>query len=112
MITFEWQFPSLFVVLKQGALSNIVTQVDWVLEATHEKEKLASCSGTVSLGQVSKESFINFNQLTKENVLEWVLLSLGEDEVSKLKENLAAQAVEQLNFVSVSMSPPWLRRTA
>lgn len=112
MITFEWEFPSLFVVLKQGILTNIVTQIDWVLEASYENQKVAACSGTIALGPAAKENFIDFKTLKKETVEQWVLKALGDQTVNKLKADLTKQADEQINATSVSMSPPWLRRIA
>jgi len=48
------------------------------------------------------ENFIPFEQLTKEQVLDWVKEDLGPDEVNRIETKVVYEATERNNYINNS----------
>jgi len=82
-----------------------VYTVHWTV-SLEESGHTASAYGSVGLGQPNPDNFVPFNQLTKQEVLDWVFETLGIDQVVTIQENLYQQIQQQLNPTSAS-GLPW-----
>jgi hypothetical protein len=82
-----------------------VYTVHWTASLEEDGET-ASAYGSIGLGEPDPSSFVPFNQLTKEEVVGWVLSVLGVDQVVSIEEALHNQIQQKLNPTS-SAGVPW-----
>jgi len=87
--------------------SGLITTIHWVATQT---EDTFTASAYGSLGVPAKDpsdpTFIPFDQLTEEQVKQWVLTTMGEEQVEALQANLDGQIEAQKNPTSAS-GLPW-----
>lgn len=82
-----------------------VYTVHWTVSLEEDGET-ASAYGSIGLGDPSPESFTPFDQLTKEQVIGWVLSTLGVDQVVSIEEALHNQIQQKLHPTSAA-GVPW-----
>ena len=80
-------------------------------ENNYVVEVMASCKHTEGRGKSvvvhsstfegePDENFIPFEQLTKEQVLDWVKQDLGPDEVTRIETKVVYEATERNNYLN------------
>jgi len=95
-----WNIANMERHLFDGA----VYTVHWT--ASLEKDgELAGCYGSIGLSEPEPKSFVPFEKLTEEKVIEWVLSALGVEQVVSIEESLHNQIQERLNPVNASGTP-------
>ena len=110
-IEYTWQFSSLDVTYAVDELENVVTVVHWRLTAT-EGQHTASTYGASGVGSPTPEAFVSYEDITEEEVIEWVTTALGGDaSVQNMKDSLATQIATLKAPMTGSMTPPWMRVT-
>lgn len=69
-----------------------ITSVYWRLQAT-DGEKFAEITGVqdFDVDSINEETFTDFSELTKDNIIGWVQQELGEEAISLLKADLKAE---------------------
>lgn len=107
-IVYNWNFSPLEVIYNEDTLTNVVNIVHWQYSATHTPSQLMLQNiGTVSLDTPTTESFVPFENLTKEMVTDWVVAKIGNDEVSRMQTSLSASIGDKLHPIKGQMLPPW-----
>ena len=92
------------VVLNQDGLSNVVSNIDWSLIAKTEDEVYSAIQWAKQyVSAPDADKFINYEELTKEQVVGWLESVL---DVPQLKENLAHQIDLQINPTHKTPPPP------
>ena len=93
------------VILNQDGLSNVVSNIDWRLIASIEDEPYTALHwGKQYVSSPDAETFVDYENLTKEQVVSWIESAL---DVEQLKENLAYQIDLQINPISAILNPPF-----
>ena len=105
-ITYDWIFNTLTVKPAEGSLTDVVVLVDWRRTAT-DGEYNASCYGQVNLGPPDPSAYTPFTDLTKDEVTEWVQVTIGPEQMAQFDEALAGDIGRQRNPPVVAMAPPW-----
>jgi hypothetical protein len=86
---------------------SVVSTIHWVATQT---EDTFTASAYGSLGVPAKDpsdpTFIPFDQLTEAEVKQWVLDTMGEEQVEALQANLAGQ-IEALKHPTQATGLPW-----
>jgi hypothetical protein len=82
----------------------VVYTVHWTASLEEDNES-AGCYGSIGLGDPDSKSFVPFEKLTEEKVVEWTLSALGVDQVASIEESLHNQIQERLNPVNASGTP-------
>jgi hypothetical protein len=95
-----WNISNMERHLSDGS----VYTVHWTASLEEDGES-AGCYGSVGLGDPDPKSFVPFEKLTEEKVVEWVLSALGVDRVVSIEEGLHNQIQERLNPVDASGTP-------
>lgn len=105
-IEYEWSIDRIKTL--QTPEPNFVTKVSWRLMATKEGIKAVSQS-EVEINSVS-ETFIPYEQLTEQQVVNWVKNSLGEEMVNDIIESLKKQLEpSQPTYETPQQTPlPWI----
>ena len=104
-IVYNWEITSMEVVLNQDGLSNVVSNIDWRLIATvADKPYRALHWAKQYVSAPEADTFTNYEELTKEQVVGWLESVL---DVPQLKENLEEQINLQANPVTALLPPPF-----
>lgn len=106
---YTWNCKKVELIPTDGTNEKIVAKVNWRLSAEIENYGYTE-TGSVVLDTSNIESFIEFADLTHENIISWVQEALGEEEVNTLKSNLATKvnaiASEYIEAVLEDPPPP------
>ena len=103
-IIYTWSFPQFDVAPKVNGLDDVVVTVHWRLSGTDEDDVTSECYGTINLGVPNPTDFTNFNNITKEQTIEWVS---GAMDVDSIKASIATSIELMKNPPSISMQPPF-----
>ena len=104
-IIYNWEITAMEVVLNQDGLSNVVSNIDWSLIAKTEDEVYSAIQWAKQyVSAPDADKFINYEELTKEQVVGWLESVL---DVPQLKENLEEQINLQANPVTALLNPPF-----
>jgi hypothetical protein len=104
-IIYNWEITAMEVILNQDGLSNVVSNIDWRLIATvADKPYTALHWAKQYVSSPNADTFTNYEELTKEQVIIWLESIL---DVSQLKENLEEQIKLQANPVTAILPPPF-----
>jgi len=111
-INYNWNFNPLECYPSQSGQTDVVFNVHYQLYASTGSYS-ASSIGVQSIGPVDGETFTPFEELTKEQVQNWVMDSMNAintGSVDSLYTSLANQIQNQITPPTVIMSSPWLNR--
>ena len=96
-----WDIVSLDSTKTVGSLSDVIQTAHWVASETEITEDGLNQIihegiqyGSIGLLAADSSSFIAYGSVTKANVIEWVKAILGNEEVTKIEENVTAQFTE------------------
>lgn len=111
-IMYNWNFNPLEIIYDEKGLTDVIHVVHWQYSATHETSPSSSVFqqsiGTVTLPiPTEPEGFISFADVTKEQVIDWVVAELGEENVIQIQESLSGSIAHQVNPTKGIVSPPW-----
>ena len=93
MLNYTWRLSSLKALTKlNDDILAPITSVYWRLQAT-DGEKFAEVTGVQDFDtqSLNKENFIEFSDLTKDDIIGWVQQELGEESIETMKQDLANQ---------------------
>ena len=82
-----------------------VYTVHWTASLS-EGSETAYTYGSIGLGDPDPASFVPYDQLTKEEVVNWVFATLGVDRVVEIEESLYNQLQQKLHPTS-AVGIPW-----
>jgi len=104
----KWEITKLFARKIYNNFSNVVESVSW--KCSHEYQLNGkTCEetriGTSRISLPDETSFIVFNKLTQDDVLQWVFES-GIDKNS-IENDLIKSADNKINQPVVAMDNPW-----
>lgn len=108
MITYEWIISQLETKPHVGDASNVVVTVHWRLQGTDGTYSSDVYGSAFTKPYESGESFVPYDQLTKETVVGWVEEALGAEQVQKYKDNIAQQIQDKINPPIVKPPLPWI----
>lgn len=106
-ITYRWDIASITCVPSANSLRNVVTEVHWQLFAD-DGNNTSSVYGSVGIEGADPDNFTDYRDLTKEQIIEWTEIAIGEDKVEVYKNALASQLSTLSNPQKVSLPLPWL----
>ena len=111
---YDWDVTKLESTEKIGDYSNVVTRVFWTLWGFDEHNNRAPLYGETEIkidnlhaGAVI-EGWIDYSNLTKSQVENMLEETLGEDEISRLTDNLKIQLEQLRQNTTTTQLPPWI----
>jgi hypothetical protein len=107
MSTVTWDIAQLERRLPDGDTcpDGAVSTIHWTA-SLEEGGEAASAYGSIGLGEPASGSFTPYNQLTKAQVVGWLLAALGVDQVVSIEEGLNNQIQQKLN-PTLAAGIPW-----
>lgn len=102
MTKFIWSFSMLKVAQSQGDLADAVVGVRYRLCCT-DSERAAYASGDVTFAPADPAAFIEFNAITKDDMINFVEQSLGSDALDAIKAELQRALTNPIELKAL----PW-----
>lgn len=108
MFTYKWIIEN-FEVSNQDNLQNIVTKINWKYIAYDENDEEVDCElDTLFLDSPSKNTFIEFENLTEELVISWIESKIiKEDLETSINLRYIQNTREPIQIETNTVSPPW-----
>lgn len=88
--TYAWRINAIDCYTSKEGLEKVAYNVHWYYFAT-DGEHTTSMIGVQSVGEPDPENFVAFEELTEEQVVEWITASM---DVEQMQENLDTQIAE------------------
>jgi len=106
-ITTTWIVEQMECVPQLDGMDNVVKVVHWRANATDGTHN-ATSYGSVSLDSPTDPSkFVQYPNLTQNEVLTWVKDSLGSEQVDLINQGLQSSIQNQINPPIVAPPLPW-----
>lgn len=109
-ITYEWSVNAMECYPEKNGYTDVVFTIHWSLSGIkihNEKPFGTNCYGTVGVELNDDSVYTPYEELTKEQVTEWIIAALGEEQVNNYYNSLANQIEKMINPPSVSLPLPW-----
>jgi hypothetical protein len=107
MINYEWKIPNMTVFRQLDGKENVVNIVNWYLIGTNEDGINGFINGSFVKEYDSNSEFVNYEDLTKEVVEQWILDVLDEQTIDAYKQSIIQQIEEKIAPVIVNKAAPW-----
>ena len=104
--TYNWRINALDAKIHENDLDNVIYTVHWSFIGQDDSEEpvMASSIGALGVQYNPEEPFIQYDDLTKEDVVGW--LEAGLD-VETMKQNIDNQIELKKNPVDETLRPNW-----
>ena len=103
MITYDWNCKTVDVHPQEEGETDVVYNVHWIVTGV-DGDYSASCIGTQVVPLNEGGTFIPFEDLTNDVVVEWTKEAMGEEQVTQIEAGVASEIENQKNPVSVTMT--------
>ena len=110
MTTYNWNCKTVDAYPLVGENADVVYNVHWRVTGVSDQVDpegnayQASAIGTQVLNTEDITDFIPFDQLTNDQVVQWVKDAMGEERVSSLESNLQSQIDNLITPTSVTLT--------
>lgn len=105
--TYKWSVRNIFCHPNVDGKENVVFNVQYNVQATDGKNSFAVERSQEFELDLSKQ-FTPFNQLTEEQVLDWVKSALGNDSITQIQVNLDEIVTKLSNPPIINPTLPWV----
>jgi hypothetical protein len=99
----NWSIISMETQKQLDGLTDVVISANWLC---NDDSDIVRTSGTV-IFTPPQASFVPYDQLTQAQVIQWVFDTLGQDQVTAIETDLAAQLAYIQNPPVVVLPNPW-----
>lgn len=109
MTTYNWNCKTVDAYPLVGENTDVVYNVHWRVTAvsdqvdSEENPYQTSAIGTQVLNTDDITDFIPFDQLTNDQVVQWVKDAMGEERVASIESNLESMINLAINPVSITL---------
>ncbi len=105
-MTNTWLIEKLICKASQNGLENVVYEVHWryVKSLTlNEEDYSVNNNGVLKLSSPDPNSFTDYNDLTKAQVVGWVQTSLGQEYITEMDSRLTASLTDKSTQVILDL---------
>lgn len=109
-ITYTWDIQSIHVIpsLEPDGYNNIVKEIYWSLTAINEEFVSDFIANSITVDIFcDKSNFINYSDLSKKQVIDWIQEILGEEKINNMKKILEEKIQSKIDYPTVIFSLPW-----
>lgn len=100
----NWTIERLYVKPVEGPFTNLVVTADWRVTG-NQGAAYGTCYGATTFAPPDPEAFVQYKDLTLNQVLDWVFAS-GVDKAA-CEASVATQIQNQLNPPIITPPLPW-----
>ena len=103
MITYNWNCKTVDVHPQEEGQTDVVYNVHWIVTGVDGDHSVTNI-GTQVVPLSEGGTFIPFEDLTNEVVVEWTKEAMGEEQVASMETSIAGQIEALINPTSVTMT--------
>ena len=103
MITYNWNCRTVDVHPQEEGETDVVYNVHWIVTGV-DGDYSSNAIGTQTVPLSEDGTFIPFEDLTNDVVVEWTKEAMGEEQVTQVEASIASQIEDQINPTSVTMT--------
>ena len=103
MITYNWNCKTVDVHPQENEQTDVVYNVHWKVAGV-DGDHSSSVIGTQTVPLSEGSTFIPFEDLTNEIVVEWTKEAMGEETVTSIETGIANQIEALINPTSITMT--------
>ena len=103
MVTYNWNCKTVDVHPQEEGETDVVYNVHWIVTGV-DGDYSSSVIGTQTVPLSEGSTFIPFEDLTNEIVVEWTKEAMGEETVASIETGIASQIESLINPTSVTMT--------
>lgn len=103
---YTWVVTNMDCYSSKEGNSNVVFNVKWSITADDGSNKATYCGGQ-DIEYNPDDTFIQYENLTEEQVLDWVKNILGSEEINRITASLNAHLLTLANPPVVTLALPW-----
>ena len=103
MTTYDWNCKTVDVHPQEEGETDVVYNVHWIVTGV-DGDYSASCIGTQVVPLNEGGTFIPFEDLTNDVVVEWTKEAMGEEQVTQIEAGVASEMEGKINPTSVTMT--------
>ena len=103
MITYDWNCKTVDVHPQEEGETDVVYNVHWIVTGV-DGDYSADYIGTQVVPLNEGGTFIPFEDLTNDVVVEWTKEAMGEEQVTQIKASVASEIEGKINPTSVTMT--------
>lgn len=105
--TYNWNIVQMDAYPEKNGLMDVVFQVHWTLVGT-DNTFIGTVYGSCDVTLDESVTYTPYNELTHEQVVGWVIETLGAEQVTSLETNIATQIENKINPPVVTPPLPWI----
>ena len=103
MITYDWNCKTVDVHPQEEGETDVVYNVHWIVTGV-DGDYSATNIGTQVVPLSEGGTFIPFEDLTNDVVVEWTKEAMGEEQVTQIEAGVASEIEGKINPTSVTMT--------
>lgn len=103
-MTTTWKINKLFCKISEGSLTNVVDTIYWECKKSDGVNEVSE-KGFSTLDTPDSNAFVQYNNLTKEQVIAWIQTNLGTTRLTALNDRLDARLTAKTTMIS--LDPPF-----
>ena len=103
MITYNWNCKTVDVHPQKEGETDVVYNVHWIVTGI-DGDYSATNIGTQVVPLNEGGTFIPFEDLTNDVVVEWTKEAMGEEQVTQIEASVASEIEGKINPTSVTMT--------
>ena len=110
MINYNWNCKTVDCYIETEGESEVVYNVHWIVTATsseldpNQNPYTATNIGTQTLNIDDITNFIQFDQLTNQDVITWTQNAMGVEAVEQIETNISTQIDALINPVTITLT--------
>lgn len=106
-IQYKWYVEKLDCIPLVGDLKKVVSNVHWKYAGFDEEQYSGTKYGIIAIGSPNPESFVSFNQLDEQTVINWVSSQFTDNDIQTMQSEIA-QEISELKSPSIENEDlPW-----
>jgi len=106
---YTWIVDSLDCFPNLDNQSNVVSNIHWRVNGT-DGTNFATVYGSQPLTYEAGNTFISYQNLTQENVISWLQVAMGAEQMATIQTSLANQLAILSNPPIVTLPLPWITK--
>ena len=103
MIVYDWNCKTVDVHPQEEGETDVVYNVHWIVTGV-DGDYSANCIGTQVVPLSEGGTFIPFEDLTNDVVVDWTKEAMGEEQVTQIETSVASEIEGKINPTSVTMT--------
>lgn len=102
-VTLNWKFFNFWTIPQQGELTQVLSKVEYVIEAVSPDGYSALNTGIVNFGAGDPANFVPYDQITHQQLIDWSTANLN---MNKIMSQLSAVIESQRSPKQEPTAPP------